>query len=332
MNEKIAVIGNGGWGTTLALLLLKKGYDVFLWGAFPDYVQFLKEKKENVKFLPGISLPKELKHTADSVEALGGASVAVLAAPSHVMREVAKRIKSSYQSKTTLVSVAKGVEVNSLKRMSEILVEELRPLSIAVLSGPSHAEEVARGVPTSVAVASKNEEIAHQVQKLFMTDRFRVYTNADLIGVELGGAFKNVIAIAAGISDGLGYGDNTKSALLTRGLAEMTRLGVAMGAKRETFYGLAGVGDLITTGFSKHGRNKRIGELLGKGMKMEEALKTTEMVAEGVITSAAVVQLSKKYSVEMPISQKVYQVLYENLDPVKAVQELMLREAKPEES
>ncbi len=332
MTEKIAVIGNGGWGTTLALLLLKKGYDVFLWGAFPEYVEFLKAKKENVKFLPGVPLPLELKHTASAAEALSGASTVVMAAPSHVMREVAKRIKSSYLPKTILVSVAKGIEVNSLKRMSEIVLDELKPSSLAVLSGPSHAEEVARGVPTSVAVASENEKIAEQVQKLFMTERFRVYTNADLIGVELGGAFKNVIAVAAGISDGLGYGDNTKSALLTRGLAEMTRLGIAMGAKRETFYGLAGVGDLITTGFSKHGRNRKMGELLGKGMKLEEALKTTEMVAEGVKTAAAVVQLSKKYSVEMPISQKVYQVLYEGLAPSKAVQELMLREAKPEES
>lgn len=330
MKEKIAVIGNGGWGTTLALLLLKKGYDVFLWGAFPDYIQFLKEKRENVKFLPGIPLPSELKHTASAEEALTGASAVVMAAPSHVMREVARKIKSSFSPKTLMVSVAKGVEVDSLKRMSEILIEELHPLSLAVLSGPSHAEEVARGIPSSVAVASRDEAVAVEIQKLFMTDRFRVYTNGDLIGVELGGALKNVIAIAAGISDGLGFGDNTKAALLTRGLAEMTRLGVALGAKRETFYGLAGVGDLITTGFSVHGRNRKMGELLGKGMKLEEALNTTEMVAEGVRTSAAVVKLAKQHHIEVPISQKVYEVLYEGLAPNKAVQELMLREAKPE--
>jgi glycerol-3-phosphate dehydrogenase (NAD(P)+) len=245
---------------------------------------------------------------------------------------VARRIKRTYAHKTLIVSVAKGIESESLKLMHQVLEEELQPLSLAVLSGPSHAEEVARGIPTSVAVASKSEDVSQWVQKLFMNDRFRIYTNPDLLGVELGGALKNVISIAAGISDGLGYGDNTKSALLTRGLAEMTRLGVAMGARRETFYGLAGVGDLITTAFSAYGRNRKVGELLGKGMKLNEALATTEMVAEGVKTSIAVEHLSKKYSVEVPISQKVYQVLYEGLAPIKAVQELMLREAKPESS
>jgi glycerol-3-phosphate dehydrogenase (NAD(P)+) len=330
MEQKIAVIGDGGWGTTLALILLKKGYEVFLWGAFPEYVQFMKDRHENTKFLPGIPLPKELNHTADAQEALADAAIAVMAVPSHVMREVARRIKYAYTQKTLVVSVAKGIEVGSDKRMSEVLMEELQPLSLAVVSGPSHAEEVARGIPAVVAVASQDETIAKVVQNLLMTERFRIYTNSDLVGVEMGGALKNVIAIAAGISDGLGFGDNTKAALLTRGLAEMTRLGVAMGAKRETFYGLAGVGDLITTSFSPYGRNRRIGELIGKGMKLQEALATTEMVAEGVKTVVAVTQLSEQYSVVMPISQKVYQVLYESVEPKKAVQDLMLREAKPE--
>lgn len=330
MSDKIAVIGNGGWGTTLALVLLKKGYSVKLWGAFPDYIEFLKNKRENVKFLPGISLPENLEHTSSMEKTLSGVQFIVMAVPSQFMRSVAKKMKGLFQKDNVMISVAKGIESESHKMMSEVLNEELNPRFLAVLSGPSHAEEVAREIPSSVAVASYDEKVAQQVQKLFMTDRFRIYTNGDLLGVEVSGALKNVIAIAAGISDGLQYGDNTKSALLARGLAEMTRLGVAMGAKRETFYGLAGVGDLITTAFSPYGRNRKIGELLGQGMKLEDALKTTEMIAEGVKTSIAVLKLARKYAVEMPISEKVYQVLYENLPPLKAVQELMLREAKPE--
>ncbi|MBI1883784.1 MAG: NAD(P)H-dependent glycerol-3-phosphate dehydrogenase [Chlamydiae bacterium] len=330
MKDKITVIGNGGWGTTLALLLLKKGHEVSLWGAFPEYVEFLKKNHENVKFLPGVTLPSSLKHTADLTDALQGTSVIIMAVPSPFMREVARKMKSLYDAKIPLVSVAKGIEVNSDKRMSEILSEELHASSLCVLSGPSHAEEVAREIPSSVAVASSDEKSSQRIQKLMMTDRFRIYTNPDVVGVELGGALKNVIAIAAGISDGLGYGDNAKSALITRGLAEMTRLGLALGAKRETFYGLAGMGDLITTAFSHYGRNRKMGDLLGKGMKLQEALATTEMVAEGIKTATAVEQLSKKHAIEMPIAHKVYQVLYENLAPSKAVQELMMREAKPE--
>jgi len=330
MKEKIAVIGNGGWGTTLGILLFNKGYEVDLWGVDPEYVCYLKDKKENVKFLPGVTLPEGLKHTADFKEAVKNASFIIMAVPSQFMGQVAERLKSHYSRACGVVSVAKGIEVGSNKRMSEILKEILNPNSLAILSGPSHAEEVARGVPTSVVVASEDEVFAQNAQKLFMTDRFRVYTNSDMIGVELGGALKNVISVAAGISDGLGFGDNTKAALVTRGLAEMTRLGVALGAKKETFSGLAGVGDLITTAFSSHGRNRKMGELIGQGINLEEALKTTEMVAEGVKTCVAVVKLAEQHRLEMPISQKVYQVLYEGLNPKKAVQELMLREAKPE--
>jgi glycerol-3-phosphate dehydrogenase (NAD(P)+) len=330
MKEKIAVIGNGGWGTTLGLLLFNKGYDVDLWGVDREYVFYLREKKENVKFLPGITLPEGLKHTSDFKEALQNASFVVMAVPSPYMGQVAGQLKSYFSRDCGVISVAKGIEVGSNKRMSEILKEVLNPKSLAILSGPSHAEEVVRGVPTSVVVASENDAFAQSAQKLFMTDRFRVYTNSDVTGVELGGALKNVISVAAGISDGLGFGDNTKAALVTRGLAEMTRLGVAMGAKKETFSGLAGVGDLITTAFSSHGRNRKMGELIGQGINLEEALKTTEMVAEGVKTCVAVVKLAEQHRLEMPISQKVYQVLYEGLNPKKAVQELMLREAKPE--
>ncbi|MBI1871422.1 MAG: NAD(P)-dependent glycerol-3-phosphate dehydrogenase [Chlamydiae bacterium] len=330
VKDKVAVIGNGGWGTTLAILLVKKGYSVSLWGAFSDYVQFLKEKNENVKFLPGVPLPSSLKHTAHLDEALDQVSWVVMATPSPFMREVAQRVKKFYSQKMLIMSVAKGIEVGSLKTMSQVLKEELNPSSIAVLSGPSHAEEVARGIPTSVSVASENSETAQGFQQLLMTDRFRIYTNSDLLGVEISGALKNVISIAAGISDGLGFGDNTKSALLTRGLAEMMRLGVAMGAKRETFYGLAGMGDLITTSFSPFGRNRKVGELLGKGKPLSEILAGTEMVAEGVKTSVAVKELSQKYSVEMPIAQKVYEVLYQGLAPLKAVETLMMREAKAE--
>lgn len=330
MKRKIAIIGDGGWGTTLALLLHGKGEHVVLWGAFADYVDLLKTRRENAKFLPGVPLPAELNITHDLGEALEGAATAVMAVPSQYMRDVAKKVALHHEAGRVFVSVAKGIEIDTMKSMSQILKEEIEPEALAVLSGPSHAEEVARGIPTSVSVASYHEDVARSVQKLFMTERFRIYTNSDLTGVELGGALKNVIAVAAGISDGLGYGDNTKSALLSRGLAEMTRLGVAMGARKETFFGLAGMGDLITTSFSRYGRNRRMGELLGKGMTLEEALATTEQVAEGVKTCVAVEELSEKYRIEMPISHKVYEVLYHHLAPEKAVRDLMMREPKPE--
>ena len=327
---KISVLGNGGWGTTLALILLKKGFNVYLWGAFPEYVEFLKNKKENQKFLPGIPLPDHLHHTSDISEALSESAYVVMAVPSQYMRSVVKIAKEHIERNASVVSVAKGIEAESMKTMTQVISDETSIASMAVLSGPSHAEEVACGIPASVVVASPDEILAQKIQNIFMTDRFRVYTNQDLLGVELAGAVKNVIALAAGISDGLGYGDNTKSALVTRGLAEMTRLGVAMGAKRETFFGLAGVGDLMTTAFSRHSRNRRIGELIGTGLTLEDALNTTEMVAEGVRTSVAVKELAKKHRIEMPICQKVYEVLYENLKPLQGVQELMMREAKPE--
>ena len=324
---KIAVLGDGGWGTALAILLCEKDYSVHLWSNFPEYAIVLKEKRENIKFLPGINIPKEIEIGSDLEEAVAEASLIVLAVPSRFMRDICKKVKDvPYKNAKCLLSVAKGLEVDSLKRMSEVIEEELPGVSIAVLSGPSHAEEVSRYLPTAVVTAGS----AHYIQKIFMSERFRVYTSEDLVGVELGGAIKNIIAIAVGICDGLGLGDNAKAALMTRGIAEITRLGVAMGGKKETFAGLAGIGDVIVTCMSKYGRNLNFGRLLAQGKTREEALASTEMVAEGVPTTQAAYQLGKKYNVELPIINEVYQVLYKNKSYKKVVQDLMVRAPKPE--
>ena len=310
--------------------MAKKGCAVSLWGAFSDYIELLKEKRENVKFLPGVSIPHEVGFTADINEAVRGASLIVVAVPSHFMRVVMERLSGVDLGGPIFVTVSKGIENDTLKRMSEIIGEVLKPERIAVLSGPSHAEETARGIPTSVVAASKNSEDAKFVQKLFNSNTFRVYTNSDVVGVELGGALKNVIAIAAGISDGLGFGDNSKAALMTRGIAEMMRLGIALGGSAKTFSGLSGIGDLITTCISRHSRNRNFGEMIGKGLSVEEALKSTEMVVEGYRTTKSVHQICEKSNVQMPIAQEVYKVLYEGKKPLKAVSDLMMRDLKAE--
>lgn len=327
---KIAVIGDGGWGTTLAIHLSHKGLPVTLWGPFPDYIEFLRQKRENKKFLPGIILPAEINLTADIREAVQGAGMTVVAVPSHFMRGVMEKLQGVDIGDAIFVSVSKGIENDTLKRMSQIIAEVLGPKRLAVLSGPSHAEETVRGIPTSVVVASKDHDDAKKVQKLFSSPTFRVYSSTDVVGVELGGALKNVIAIAAGISDGLGFGDNSKAALMTRGIAEMMRLGVALGGHAKTFSGLSGIGDLITTCISRHSRNRNFGEMVGKGLSAQEALGATEMVVEGYRTAKSVHQIFKKSDVQMPIAEEVYKVLYEGKKPLKAVEDLMMRDLKAE--
>jgi glycerol-3-phosphate dehydrogenase (NAD(P)+) len=331
VNDKgICVIGDGGWGTTLAVLLSSKGLDVSIWGAFPDYVEEVRRTRENIRFLPGVKIPPSVKITSEMEEALRYKSVVVLASPSQYMRPVLMMLKMEDLSGKNFVSVTKGIENETLMRMSDIVREVLGPVPIAVMSGPTIALEVANGVPTTAVAASEDQGLACRIQDIFMTERFRIYTNSDVIGVELGGSLKNIIAIAAGASDALGYGTNAKAALLTRGLVEMVRLGAAMGAKRETFYGLSGLGDLTTTCISQYSRNRWLGEEIARGRRLAEILKETSMVVEGVATTRSAKDLARKYDVEMPIASEIYRVLYENKDPNRAVNDLMTRAAKKE--
>ncbi len=330
---KISVIGAGSWGTAVSNLLAKKGYRVFLWARDKDLVEQIRKKRRNPRYLPKLKLSKEIEITNDFVEATKNSELIVFAVPSHVMREIVKKIKIYLNKKATLVSLTKGIEEESLMRMSEVIKDEIGndfKGQIGVLSGPNHAEEVALEIPSATVVSSFKEETALFLQRVFMTSYFRVYTNPDIVGVELGGAFKNVIAIAAGISDGLGYGDNTKASLMTRGLAEMIRLGLKMGASPLTFIGLSGMGDLIVTCTSRYSRNRAVGEKLGKGLKLPQILSQMRMVAEGIKTSKAMEKLSLKYQIEMPITKNVVQVLYERKEPKECVSELMSREPTSE--
>lgn len=327
---KISVLGDGGWGTALALLLTGKGHDVTLWGAFPEYTKVLRERRENVKFLKGFSLPPGLDLSSDLDASVAKSEILVFAIPSQFLRNVIYKIKADVLRDRILVSVAKGIERKTLLRPSQIIAQQAHSAAIAVLSGPSHAEEVAQGVPTCVVAASNSREVARRVQSTFMDTRFRVYTSDDVTGVELGGALKNIIAIAAGICDGLKFGSNAKAALLSRGLFEITRLGIHMGANPNTFFGLSGMGDLVTTCISEYGRNRRVGELIGQGKKLSEILAGMEMVAEGVETTRSAVELAQKYNVEMPITAEIHKVLFEDKNPVEAVDSLMMRDAKME--
>ncbi|MFA5146025.1 MAG: NAD(P)H-dependent glycerol-3-phosphate dehydrogenase [Candidatus Omnitrophota bacterium] len=330
IHKRVCIVGDGGWGTTLAVLLCRKGCEVSLWGAFPEYVEILKEKRENVKFLPGIRIVPEVHITASLGEALRDKDMVILAVPSQFMRGVLTMLKMNGMSGKAFVSVTKGIENKTLKRMSEVIEDVLGGVPLAVLSGPTIALEVANGIPTTIVASSRETALAKEVQDIFMTERFRVYTSGDVIGVELGGSIKNIIAIAAGAADAMGFGTNSKAALLTRGLAEIVRLGTAMGAKRETFYGLSGLGDLMTTCVSQYSRNRWLGEEIGKGKRLSEVLKETEMVIEGVATARSGFELSKKYKVEMPIVSEIYKVLYDNKDPKIAVRDLMTRPPKGE--
>ena len=330
IKKRILVLGTGGWGTALSIVLHNKGHNVTLWGSTPDYVEYLKKHRENKKYLKGIEIPSDLEITSDIAKAQIETNLIVVAIPTPYVRKTIKPLENHYVLGTPIVSVIKGIENETLMRGSEILRDVFGEQPIALLLGPSHAEEVARKLPTTVVIACKNIKLAKEIQDIFITERFRVYTNTDVIGVEIGTSVKNVIAIAAGICDGLGFGNNSKAALITRGLAETMRLGVAMGGQRETFSGLTGLGDLITTCVSPYGRNRLVGEQIAKGKKLSQLLEEMDQVAEGVLTTKSVCKLANKYNVEMPITKEIYNVLFEDKDPIKAVNELMVREPKSE--
>jgi glycerol-3-phosphate dehydrogenase (NAD(P)+) len=333
MTLKIAILGDGAWGTAIALLLAQKSeHRVFLWSARPENAAVLRERRENVRLLPGVPIPDSVTLTADVVEAAAGAELWVSAIPTAYLRATLAKVAAAALPCPPVVSLTKGLENETFRRPSEIVQETLGAEQVVVLSGPSHAEETARGLPTSVAAAADEPELAQWAQRVFSTERFRVYTNPDLIGVELAGALKNVIGVAAGIGDGLNLGDNAKSALLTRGLAEMTRFGVAMGAAPDTFMGLAGLGDLITTCVSRHGRNRAVGERLGRGETLAAIVAGMPKVAEGVYTARSVHDRAAQMSIEMPITAEVYRVLYEGKDPLTAVNDLMVRRPRGERS
>jgi glycerol-3-phosphate dehydrogenase (NAD(P)+) len=327
---RIAILGDGGWGTTLAVLLSNKGYSVTLWGAFADYTKVMIKTRNNPRFLPGIKIPPQISITSDIKSAVKDKEIIVLAIPSQYTRATLKKIKKSFAKKTIFLSVTKGIEISSSKRISEIIYAELGQVRLAVLSGPTIASEVARGIPTTAVVASNSKQIRKTIQDVFSTKRFRLYTNPDVIGVELGGSLKNVIAIACGVSDGLGFGTNTKAAILTRGLAEISRLGKAMGAKSKTFSGISGLGDLVTTCISKQSRNRSVGELIGKGKSLKEIYAHMQMIAEGVPTAKSAYALSLKYKIDMPIVREVYHLLYKQKSPAQAVKDLMMRKSKEE--
>ena len=328
---KLSVLGDGGWGTAAAMLLDGKGHEVALWSAFGDYARVLADTRENTKFLPGFPISGRITVTADAGTALDGAALAVVAIPTQFMRRTLAKIKSGARAFPPVVSLAKGLETDTLMRGTEIIRDTVGGVAVGGLFGPSHAEEVAKGLPTTVVAVAEDEAFAKEIQETFMTERFRVYTNTDLVSVELGGALKNVIAIAAGICDGLGFGDNSKAALLTRGLAEITRLGVSFGGKASTFAGLAGIGDLITTAVSPFGRNRAVGFAIGRGRRLEEILADTEQVAEGVQTTKSAVRLAAKAGIELPIAEAVHRVLFGGERPDDAIRKLMTRPPKSEE-
>jgi glycerol-3-phosphate dehydrogenase (NAD(P)+) len=325
MSISVGVIGSGSWGTALAVMLSKKGYNVNLWSWLEEESRRLAETRENIDFLPGVLIPSNVQCTWDIEECVRNVDVVVNAVPSHAVRNTIQKLKRFIHQGQVIVNVSKGLEESTLLRLSQVIKDEIPYAKIAVLSGPSHAEEVARDIPTTSVVASKERKIAEFVQDVFMNPKFRVYTNPDIIGVELGGALKNVIALSAGICDGLGFGDNTKAALMTRGITEIARLGINLGAKLETFAGLSGIGDLIVTCTSMHSRNRRAGILIGKGKSLEEALKEVHMVVEGVNTTRAAYKLAQKNNVEMPIVNEAYNVLFNYKSPKTAVVDLMMR-------
>ncbi len=331
MPTRFAILGAGAWGTAIALGLAQNPqHGVALWSARPENARLLQERRENVRLLPGVPIPAAVRLTADIAEAVAAADLLITAIPTVHLRPTLRRIAAALPADVPVLSLTKGVEIGTFRRPTEIIAETCGPRSLAVLSGPSHAEEVARGLPTTVVAASSDLALARWVQQRFSTERFRVYTNLDVVGVELAGALKNIIGIAAGISDGLGFGDNAKAALLTRGVTEMARFGVARGAEPQTFWGLAGIGDVITTCISPHGRNRQVGLRLAQGEKIDAILAGMSMVAEGVYTTRSVHEQSRHMEIPMPITAEVYRVLYEGKDPRSAVTDLMLREPKGE--
>lgn len=327
---RVGILGAGSWGTALALLLHKNGHDVTVWSIDKAEVAMLQKEREHKSKLPGVRLPEEIQITNDLEEGMKDKDFLVLAVPSVFTRSTARSMKPFLKPGQKIVNVAKGIEETTLMTLSEQIEEELPEADVAVLSGPSHAEEVGKGLPTTCVVGATTEETAEFLQSAFMSDVFRVYISPDILGIEIGGSLKNVIALAAGIADGLGYGDNTKAALITRGIAEITRLGVKMGGKAESFSGLTGIGDLIVTCASVHSRNRRAGFLMGQGKTMKEAMDEVQMVVEGVYSAKAAIKLAEKYGVSMPIIEQVNQVLFEDKSAAEAVKELMLREGRTE--
>lgn len=329
---KICVIGDGAWGTALAINALANKHHVVIWGAFPEYLNEMRKNRENRKFLPGVKLPDELEFEDDIKKALTGCRIIICATPTQFLRSVLKKMSGNVSPDAVIVNVAKGIELDSWLKISEIIEQELGRVNYVDLSGPSHAEEVARGVPTAVTAAGENIENAKFVQQALMNDKFRIYTSTDVTGLELGGAIKNVFAIAAGIIDGMKLGDNPKAALMARGIAEMGRLGEALGGKRATFSGLSGIGDLIVTCCSGHSRNRHVGEELGRGRKLADILSDMGMVvAEGVPTAKGIRTLARQANVDIPIIEEIYKVLYEDRSAQDAVISLMSRSARHEE-
>ena len=329
---KAGVLGAGSWGTALALLLDKNGHDVTVWSIDQAEVEMLDREREHKSKLPGVKLPQTMKFTNEIREAITDRDFMVLAVPSPFTRATAKKMAPFVKEGQKIVNVAKGIEESTLMTLSEQIEQEIPQADVAVLSGPSHAEEVGRCLPTTCVVGAHTKETAEYLQKMFMNEVFRVYTSPDILEIELGGSLKNVIALAAGIADGLGYGDNTKAALITRGIAEIARLGVKMGGKIESFTGLTGIGDLIVTCASVHSRNRRAGYLIGQGRTMQQAMDEVQMVVEGVYSTKAAVKLAQKYEVQMPIIEQVNAVLFEGKSAAEAVKELMLRDGKTEHS
>lgn len=327
---KIGIIGAGSWGIALSVLLHNNGNEVSVWSILPDEIEMLRRELEHKDKLPGVKLPEDMEFTCDLKKAVAKKDLLVLAVPSPFVRSTAHSLQSVVTKGQIIVNVAKGIEEKTLMTLSQVIEEEVPNADVAVLSGPSHAEEVGRGIPTTIVVGAHSKETAEYVQNLFMNEVFRVYTSPDILGIELGAALKNVVALAAGIADGLGYGDNTKAALITRGITEIARLGMAMGGKFETFCGLSGIGDLIVTCASMHSRNRRAGILIGKGHTMEEAMEEVKMVVEGVYSAKAAMRLAEQYQIQIPIIEQVNAVLFEGKAASEAVKELMIRDKKIE--
>jgi glycerol-3-phosphate dehydrogenase (NAD(P)+) len=330
MASDIAFIGGGSFGTALAVMLAQKGLQVSIWDRKHHVVEDINVRRENLKYMSGIAIPAGVNAFDSIEEAIRGSRFIVLAVPSHAIRDICKNIKGIINDDQIIISIAKGIELETKKRLSQVIKDELPGNPVVILSGPSHAEEVAMNLPTTVVVTSEEMKYADEVQDLFMTAEFRVYTNEDIVGVEIGGAVKNIIALAAGISDGIGYGDNTKAALMTRGMHEITRIGTKLGGSNRTFYGLTGMGDLIVTCTSKHSRNRSAGVLIGQGATSEEAAEKIGMVVEGIKACKAFYELKEELDVQMPITDALYKVLFKGKSPKDAVVKLMTRDKKSE--
>ncbi|MBQ6787745.1 MAG: NAD(P)H-dependent glycerol-3-phosphate dehydrogenase [Lachnospiraceae bacterium] len=326
----IGIIGAGSWGIALSVLLHNNGHKITVWSIIQEEIDMLNAEHEHKDKLPGVKLPEDMIFTTDMQSAIEGKDILVLAVPSPFIRSTANSMKAYVAEGQIIVNVAKGIEEKTLMTLSQVIEEEIPQADVAVLSGPSHAEEVGREIPTTIVVGATTQKTAEYIQNTFMSDVFRVYTSPDVLGIELGAALKNVVALAAGTADGLGYGDNTKAALITRGITEIARLGMAMGGKFETFCGLSGIGDLIVTCASMHSRNRRAGILIGQGKTMEEAMAEVKMVVEGVYSAKAAMGLAKKYDVELPIIEQVNEVLFNNKPAAEAVRDLMIRDKKIE--